>query len=71
MIFLLADRPEQPAGEGGDVMTRLIDRMLARVAQKETVDAGCSRYEYCKNGIKYLRMCCLNEGCSTSAIGRC
>ncbi|WP_157420480.1 hypothetical protein [Actinomadura kijaniata] len=52
-------------------MTRLIDRVLARVAHKETVDAGCSRYEFCKNGIKYLRMCCLNEGCNTNPIGRC
>ncbi|GAA1556413.1 hypothetical protein GCM10009678_44330 [Actinomadura kijaniata] len=52
-------------------MTRLIDRVLARVAHKETVDAGCSRYEFCKNGIKYLRMCCKDEGCYTNPIGRC
>jgi hypothetical protein len=52
-------------------MTRLVDRLLARVAPKATASAGCSRYEYCSRGLRYLRMCCLNEGCNTSVIGAC
>ena len=53
-------------------MTRLIDRLLARVAPKATASAGCSSpYYYCKGGLLYMRVCCLNEGCNTSVVGAC
>ncbi|MEV5749296.1 hypothetical protein AB0L00_15885 [Actinoallomurus sp. NPDC052308] len=52
-------------------MTRLIDRLLARVAPKATASAGCSRSNYCYRGLYYLRVCCLNEGCNTAVVGAC
>ncbi|MET7302451.1 hypothetical protein [Embleya sp. NPDC005575] len=51
-------------------MMRLADRLLNRVAQKVTVEAGCSNYYYCQNGYYYLRQCCLNEGCHTVLIAK-
>ncbi|MFI6977332.1 hypothetical protein ACIBSV_01955 [Embleya sp. NPDC050154] len=52
-------------------MMRLADRLLNRVAQKVTVDAGCSNYTYCQNHVKWLRQCCLDEGCTYVRIGTC
>ena len=52
-------------------MTRLVDRLLARVAHKATASAGCSNYYYCSGGVRYLRQCCLNEGCTTVRVGTC
>jgi hypothetical protein len=52
-------------------MTRLVDRLLARVAPKATASAGCSNYYYCSGGKRYLRQCCLNEGCTTVVVGSC
>ena len=52
-------------------MNRLIDRLLARVAHKTTVHAGCSNYYYCSGGYKWLRQCCLDEGCTYNKVGTC
>jgi hypothetical protein len=59
-----------PAGRG-DIMARLVDRLLARVAPKATAAAGCSNYYYCSSHNYYLRQCCLNEGCTTVRVGSC
>ncbi|MEV6150530.1 hypothetical protein AB0L53_09325 [Nonomuraea sp. NPDC052129] len=52
-------------------MLGLVDRLLTRVAHKVTVEAGCSNYYYCKDGVKYLRQCCLDQGCQTVKVGKC
>ncbi|MCA2222748.1 hypothetical protein [Nonomuraea aurantiaca] len=52
-------------------MLGLVDRLLTRVAHKVTVEAGCSNYYYCSGGIKYLRQCCLDQGCQTVKVGKC
>ncbi len=52
-------------------MMGLVDRLLARVAHKATVEAGCSNYYYCSNHVKYLRQCCLDQGCQTVKVGTC
>ncbi|MFE3201958.1 hypothetical protein ACWGR4_33985 [Embleya sp. NPDC055664] len=51
-------------------MMRLADRLLNRMTQKVTVEAGCSTRYYCQNGYYYLRVCCLNEGCQTTLIAK-
>ncbi|WP_165975549.1 hypothetical protein [Actinomadura rubrisoli] len=51
-------------------MSRLADRLLARIAGKATADAGCSNYYFCKNHKQYLRQCCLDEGCHTVPTGK-
>ncbi|MDL4777148.1 MULTISPECIES: hypothetical protein [Thermomonosporaceae] len=52
-------------------MTRLTDRLLGRLARTTTVDAGCSNVYYCEKGIKYLRACCLDQGCQIVKVGKC
>jgi hypothetical protein len=52
-------------------MLGLVDRLLTRVAHKVTVEAGCSYYTYCSGGIKYTRVCCLDQGCQTVKVGKC
>lgn len=55
----------------GDIMSRIADRLLARVAPKVSVAAGCSYYTHCSGGVKYNRVCCLDEGCTEVKIGTC
>ncbi|WP_431919658.1 hypothetical protein [Nonomuraea jabiensis] len=52
-------------------MMGLVDRLLARVAHKVTVEAACTNTYYCQNGVKYLRSCCLDQGCQTVRVGTC
>ncbi|NDU72410.1 hypothetical protein GWI34_07190 [Actinomadura sp. DSM 109109] len=52
-------------------MSRLIDRVLERVAPKATASAGCTNYYYCSRGLRYLRQCCLDQGCHTVVVGAC
>lgn len=53
-------------------MLGLVDRLLARVAPKVTVEAACSRSYVCRNGTKYLIVCCKDEGCqSPIRVGTC
>ncbi|WP_165494967.1 hypothetical protein [Actinomadura roseirufa] len=52
-------------------MSRLADRLLARIVHKTTVHAGCSTFTYCRDKVKYSRTCCLNEGCTEKKIGKC
>ena len=52
-------------------MWRLVDRVLTRIAGKATADAGCSRYYYCKNHTRMLRVCCKDEGCQYIVVGQC
>jgi hypothetical protein len=59
-------------GRRGDIMLGLVDRLLARVAPKVTVEAACSRSYVCRNGTKYLIVCCKDEGCqSPIRVGTC
>jgi len=59
-------------------MGKLADRLLGLVAPKARVAAGCSVTSWCQDcpaprsylGQKVTRVCCLNEGCSTS-YGSC
>jgi len=52
-------------------MTRLADRLLARLAPKADVQAGCTNTYFCKNHVKYIRACCLDQGCQVWAVGKC
>jgi hypothetical protein len=50
---------------------RLADRLFARMAHKATVEAGCTNTYFCKNHVRYLRACCLDQGCQTVRVGTC
>ncbi|MFC4049529.1 hypothetical protein ACFOY4_07540 [Actinomadura syzygii] len=53
-------------------MSRIADRLLARITGNATADAGCTTYRYCRGGQPYYRTCCLNEGCQDApASGKC
>ncbi|NUW42146.1 hypothetical protein [Nonomuraea rhodomycinica] len=52
-------------------MMGFVDRLLARVARKATVEAGCSYTYYCSGAIMYQRMCCLDQGCQITRVGMC
>ncbi|WP_192809465.1 hypothetical protein [Actinomadura rudentiformis] len=52
-------------------MSRLADRLISRLAPKANAQAGCSYYRYCRNGVKYVRICCLDQGCQTVREGSC
>ncbi|MCO6007793.1 hypothetical protein NE236_22705 [Actinoallomurus purpureus] len=51
-------------------MTRLIDRLLARVAPKATASAGCITSYYCSGGLKYRKVCCDGQ-CRHYVVGAC
>ncbi|GGT68907.1 MULTISPECIES: hypothetical protein [Actinomadura] len=52
-------------------MSRLVDRLLERVAPKATASAGCSYSNYCYRTLYMRRMCCLDQGCQSWVIGAC
>ncbi|WP_187438198.1 hypothetical protein [Actinomadura decatromicini] len=45
-------------------MSRIADKLLARIAGKAAAEAACSTTAICRFGHIYLRTCCLNQGCS-------
>ncbi|MET7338249.1 hypothetical protein [Nonomuraea sp. NPDC005650] len=52
-------------------MIGLVDRLLARVAHKATVEAGCSYRYYCIGNYMYQEMCCLDQPCQVTKVGKC
>lgn len=51
-------------------MSRLVDRLLARVAPKATASAACKTYYYCSQSIYYKKVCCDGQ-CRHYVIGAC
>ncbi|NDU77003.1 hypothetical protein GWI34_30950 [Actinomadura sp. DSM 109109] len=52
-------------------MSRLVDRLLERVAPKATASAGCDTIKFCSQSILYARQCCVGKGCRTWVVGAC
>jgi hypothetical protein len=51
-------------------MSRLIDRIIDRVAPKATASA-CTSINYCAGKNLINRFCCPQTGCTFTVIGRC
>jgi hypothetical protein len=51
-------------------MSRLIDRIIDRVAPKATASA-CSSTNFCSGRNFLNRFCCPQTGCTTTVIGFC